>query len=414
MACADNRCKRMGPLVGVRVLDLSRVLAGPWATQGLADFGAEVIKIERPGIGDDTRAWGPPWLHADPQAQSAYFLSANRGKKSVAIDFTDARGAALVRELAQYADVVVENFKVGALKKYALDFESLSQLNPRLIYCSITGFGQTGPTAHLPGFDAMIQAQGGMMSLTGVMDNEPGAGPQKVGVAIADLMTGMYAQTAITAALVHRQSSGVGQWIDLSLLDCQVAMLANQALNYLVSGNVPQRLGNAHPNIVPYQSFACSDHMLMIAVGNDRQFAAFCQQIGHPEWATDSCFCTNAARVAHRALLVGLCAEILKTQPVAYWQALFDDANVPCGPINDLAQVFAHPQVQARSMQFCLNDADGAPVPQVANPVRFSNTPINYAQPPPRLGEHTDAVLASVLQRSVKEIAELREAGVLG
>lgn len=403
----------MGALAGIKVLDLSRVLAGPWATQGLADLGAEVIKIERPGSGDDTRAWGPPWLSSNPQAQSAYFLCANRGKKSVAIDFTDPRGAALVQQLAQHADVLVENFKVGALAKYGLDYVSLQRLNPRLIYCSITGFGQTGPMAHLPGFDAMIQAQGGLMSLTGAAAGEPGAGPQKVGVAIVDLMTGMYAQNAILAALWHRQSSGVGQWLDLSLLDCQVAMLANQASNYLVSGELPCRLGNAHPNIVPYQSFACSDQPLMLAVGNDRQFVAFCHAIEQPDWALDPRFASNTARVLHREALVALCADALKRQPAAHWLALFEQAQIPCGAINDLAQVFASPQTKARGMQFSMCASDGSAVPQVANPIRFSGTPITYGLAPPRLGEHTDQVLAEKLHQSDEDIQALRSAGVL-
>lgn len=403
----------MGPLAGIRVLDLSRVLAGPWATQGLADFGAEVIKIERPGSGDDTRAWGPPWLKLSPHDQSAYFLCANRGKKSVAIDFTDARGAALVKAMALHADVLVENFKVGGLEKYGLDYLSLQRLNPRLIYCSITGFGQTGPMAELPGFDAMIQAQGGLMSLTGAAAGEPGTGPQKVGVAIADLMTGMYAQSAIMAALWHRQSTGVGQWIDLSLFDCQVAMLANQASNYLVSGQVPTRLGNAHPNIVPYQSFACRDQALMLAVGNDRQFVAFCHAIKRPEWAVDPRFVSNAARVCHRDALVELCSEILKTQSASHWQELFEQANIPCGAINDLAQVFAHTQTQARGTRFTLTASDGSSVPQVANPVRFSATPVTYQLPPPHLGEHTDQVLRELLQWPDEHIQALRMAGVL-
>jgi crotonobetainyl-CoA:carnitine CoA-transferase CaiB-like acyl-CoA transferase len=420
----------MGPLAGIKVLDLSRVLAGPWAGQCLADFGAEVVKIERPGSGDDTRAWGPPWFGANTATsdaaapgsatpgESAYFLSANRGKKSVAIDITQPEGAALVQRLACQADIVLENFKVGGLAKYGLDFASLAALNPRLVVCSITGFGQTGPLAHLPGYDAMIQAQGGIMSLTGVPDGEPGAGPQKVGVAVADLMTGMYAVSAVLAALHHREKTGVGQHIDLSLLDTQVTWLANQALNYLVSTangqpSVPQRLGSAHPNIVPYQSFQTSDGYLTLAVGNDRQFASFCSVAGAPETASDPRFSSNAARVANRATLVPICAAWLASRSTATWLMQLAAANVPCGPINDIAQVFAHPQVQARGVQFDLAHASGQRVPQVANPVRFSTTPIAYHRAPPLLGQHTHEVLSTALGLSAHAIAALSAAGVV-
>jgi len=387
----------MGPLAGIRVLDLSRVLAGPWAGQCLADFGAEVIKIEKPDSGDDTRTWGPPWLDL-PTAntrQSAYFLSANRGKRGVAIDFTQPEGADLVRELAKRADVILENFKVGGLKKYGLDFDSLIALKPSLVVCSITGFGQTGPYADQPGYDAMIQAQGGIMSLTGVPDGEPGAGPQKIGVAVADLMTGMYAVSAVLAALLHARSTGIGQHIDLALLDTQVAWLANQALNYLVGGAVPKRLGTAHPNIVPYQSFASRDGFIMLAVGNDRQFESFCSAAGYAEIAQDERFKSNAMRVAHRHILVPMLEIWLAQQRTDYWLTLLASVNVPCGPINALNDVFEHPQVKARGLQIHL-PSHGVDVPQVANPVRFSRTPIEYRAAPPTLGQDTQAVLSEI------------------
>jgi crotonobetainyl-CoA:carnitine CoA-transferase CaiB-like acyl-CoA transferase len=407
----------MGPLAGIKVLDLSRVLAGPWASQCLADFGADVVKVEKPGLGDDTRAWGPPWFansdQPDAAAESAYFLSANRGKKSLALDFTDARGAALIRELAAQVDIVLENFKVGGLAKYGLDFATLSALNPRLIYCSITGFGQTGPMADLPGYDAMIQAQGGIMSLTGVPEGEPGAGPQKIGVAVADLMTGMYAVSAVLAALHHREKTGQGQHIDLSLLDTQVAWLANQSMNYLIGGEVPKRLGTAHPNIVPYQSFKTADGYLMLAIGNDRQFASFCAAAGHAELARDPRFASNAARVLHRDQLVPLCACWLAQFSTHSWLEKLSAAQVPCGPINDLAGVFAHPQVQARALRFNLPHANGLDVPQVANPVRFSATPIDYRQAPPTLGQHSREVLVENLGLSAAEIEELERSGVI-
>ena len=387
----------MGPLAGIRVLDLSRVLAGPWAGQCLADFGAEVIKIEKPGVGDETRTWGPPWLDL-PEAdtrQSAYFLSANRGKRAAAIDFTQAEGADLVRELVKQSDVVLENFKVSGLKKYGLDFDSLIALKPSLVVCSITGFGQTGPFAEQPGYDAMIQAQGGIMSLTGVPDGEPGAGPQKVGVAVADLMTGMYAVSAVLAALIHARSTGIGQHIDLALLDTQVAWLANQAMNYLVGGAVPQRLGTAHPNIVPYQSIATADGFIMLAVGNDRQFASLCTAAGHSDIALDARFQSNAARVANRQVLMPMLEAWMLLQSTDSWLAALAAVNVPCGPINDLARVFEHPQVKARGLQIEL-PSHGVQVPQVANPVRFSKTPIEYRAAPPMLGQDTAAVLAEI------------------
>ncbi|SHG87981.1 CaiB/BaiF CoA transferase family protein [Ferrimonas marina] len=379
-----------GPLNGVKVLDLSRILAGPWATQVLADYGAEVIKIERPGQGDDTRHWGPPFVEgADGARESAYFLCANRGKHSCELDITSEAGQQQIRRLVTQSDILVENYKVGGLAKYGLDYESLKALNPALIYCSITGFGQSGPDAERAGYDAMIQAMGGLMSLTGAPDSADSAdgGPQKVGVAVADLMTGMYAVSAILAALHHRQQSGQGQHIDLALLDTQVAWLANQASNFLVSGDVPQRMGTAHPNIVPYQAFAAKDGHLLLAVGNDRQFAECCRIVGRPEWAEDPCFATNAARVENRQALVARLAERLKQQGMDYWLTGFADAAVPCGPINTLDRVFEEPQVKHRELQFSLPHASVGSVPQVGNPVVFSDTPIQYHRAPPVLGQ---------------------------
>nr|WP_210413999.1 CaiB/BaiF CoA-transferase family protein [Luteithermobacter gelatinilyticus] len=376
-----------GPLSHVRVVDLSRVLAGPWATQMLGDLGAEVIKIEQPASarhpgGDDTRGWGPPFLeNADgTQGDAAYFLCANRNKDSRAIDFTTAEGQAQVRDLVRESDVVVENFKVGGLKKYGLDYDSLKQINPGLIYCSITGFGQSGPYAARPGYDFLIQGMGGLMSLTG----SPESGPQKVGVAIADLMTGMYASVAIVAALNHKERTGEGQHIDLALLDCQVAMLANQNMNYLIGGTPPGLLGNAHPNIVPYEAFATKDGHLILAVGNDGQFARFAALIGRDDWAADSRFKTNAARVQHRDLLIPLIGEVLREKTTADWIAALEDINVPCGPVNRLDQVFEDPQVKHRGLLRELMREDGTCIPTVANPIKFSRTPVTYRKAPPK------------------------------
>ncbi|MBS0366483.1 MAG: CoA transferase [Proteobacteria bacterium] len=405
------------PLQGVRVLDLSRVLAGPWATQLLADFGAEVIKVEEPRHGDDTRRWGPPWLAArdgSATGESAYYLSTNRGKRSVAIDLAQPEGARLVRELALQSDVLVENFKVGGLARYALDYRSLCGLHPQLIYCSITGFGQDGPRAGLPGYDAMIQAMGGLMSITGVPDGQPGAGPQKVGVAVADIMTGMYAVSAILGALYERTRSGAGQHIDLALLDTQIAWLANQGLNYLVGGQAPRRQGTGHPNIVPYQAFATHDGHLMLAVGNDRQFADFCAAAGCAHLAGDARFASNAARVAHREELLALLQPVLRQYTSAEWLRRLNEAGVPCGPINDIAQAFAEPQVQSRGMHLDLPHPLAGSVPGVRNPVRYSRTPLQYVQAPPLLGADTDAVLGERLGLPAAELQRLRARGVLG
>ena len=393
----------MSALSGLRVLDLSRVLAGPWAGQMLADLGADVVKIERPGSGDDTRAWGPPYLRdADGRdtSEAAYFLCANRNKRSLAIDLTTAEGQVRVRELVANADVLIENFKVGGLAGYGLDYASLSVLNPRLIYCSITGFGQDGPYAQRAGYDFMIQALGGMMSVTGRAEGEPGAGPVKVGVAVTDILTGLYASNAILAAVVERERSGLGQHIDLSLLDVQVACLANQSLNYLTTGIPPKRMGNAHPNIVPYQDFPSADGDFILTVGNDSQFRRFCSVAGHPEWAEDPRFATNAQRVAHRDLLIPLIRQVTVFRTTDQWMADLEQAGVPCGPINDLAQVFADPQVLARGLKVRMAHPLSGEVDLVANPIRLSRTPVEYRLAPPLLGEHAAQILRDWLGRA--------------
>jgi crotonobetainyl-CoA:carnitine CoA-transferase CaiB-like acyl-CoA transferase len=406
-----------GPLQGIVVLDLSRVLAGPWATQALADYGAEVIKIEKPGVGDDTRQWGPPWLKdrsGRDTAESAYYLATNRGKKSVAIDLAHPAGQDLVRHLARDADVVVENFKVGGLAKYGLSYADLAAVNGRLVYVSISAFGQDGPDAAGPGYDAMIQAMGGLMSVTGVADGEPGAGPQKVGVAVADLMCGMYAVSSVLAALLERQQSGLGQYIDLALLDTQVAWLANQNMNYLIGGASPSRQGTAHPNIVPYQAFATLDGFLMLSVGNDGQFARFCAAAGRPEVAMDPRYATNRSRLAHRRELVAVVQEMLQTRTTAAWLDRLRAASVPCGPINDLAQVFAEPQVQHRGMRIDLPHPTAGTVPGVRNPAVFSRTPLEYRRAPPELGADTNAVLRDRLGLQPARLEELRKIGAIG
>ena len=399
-----------GPLSHLTVLDLSRVLAGPWCTQLLADLGAEVIKIEKPGSGDDTRSWGPPFLkdrEGRETGEAAYYLACNRGKKSVAVDFTQSEGQAIVRDLARAADVVVENFKVGGLRKYGLDYASLATVNPRLVYCSITGFGQTGPYAERAGYDFMIQGMGGFMSVTGERDDAPGGGPQKAGIAVADLMTGMYAATAVLAAIAHREREGIGQYIDTSLFDTQIAMMATLDMNYLVSGTPPGRAGNAHQSIVPYQVFACADGHLILAVGNDGQFARFCDAAGKPEWRADPRFATNAGRVQRRDILVPMIAELMLERTQRDWLSALEVVGVPCGPINRLDQVFADPQAKARGMRIDLPHPLSGTVPQVANPLNFSATPLTYTQAPPLLGEHTEAVLAGRLGLSKQSLADL-------
>lgn len=405
-----------GALSHIRVLDLSRVLAGPWASQILGDLGAEVLKIERPGAGDDTRGWGPPYAEAaDGSArEAAYFLTTNRNKSSVAIDMGTGEGAALIRRLAAESDVVIENFKVGGLKKYGLDQESLRALNPRLIYCSITGFGQTGPYAPRAGYDFMIQAMGGLMSVTGEPDEVPGGGPVKVGVALVDVMTGLYATIGVLAALAHRERTGEGQHIDLALLDVSVATLANQAMNYLVSGKAPGRMGNAHPNIVPYQAFATQDGHLVLAIGNDEQFRRFAVEAGHPEWSTDPRFATNAQRVANRAALVPLVAGAVATRTTDDWIAALESKAVPCGPINTLDRVFADPQVQARGLARQIAHPALGSVPTVANPLNLSATPVAYARAAPGLGADTDETLGRLLGLDDATLADLRKRGVIG
>ena len=405
-----------GALSNLRVLDLSRVLAGPWAGQMLADLGADVIKVERPGSGDDTRHWGPPFLRdgeGRDTSEAAYYLCANRNKRSLTVDFTRAEGQRIVRELAAQSDVLLENFKVGGLAAYGLDYASLREINPRLIYCSITGFGQHGPYAPRAGYDFMIQGLGGLMSLTGRAADEAGAGPVKVGVALTDILTGLHATVAVLAALNHRHSSGAGQHIDLALLDVQVACLANQALNYLTTGVAPRRLGNAHPNIVPYQDFPTADGDFILTVGNDGQFRKFCAVAGHPEWAEDPRFASNAARVAHRGELIPLIRQATVFRTTAEWVGALEEAGVPCGPINDLAQVFSDPQVLARGLRVDLPHPLAGSVPGVASPLRLSATPVEYRHAPPLLGEHSEQVLRERLGLDGAAIAALRAQGVI-
>jgi len=389
-------------LEGIRVLDLTRVLAGPWCTQNLADLGADVIKVEKPGVGDDTRSWGPPFLKARDGSETpdaAYFLAANRGKRSIAVDIASNEGQSIIRELALKSDIVVENFKVGQLKKYGLDYDSLAAINPRLIFCSVTGFGQTGPWARRPGYDFMIQGLGGLMSVTGEADDRPGGGPQKAGVAVVDLFTGMYATQAILAALFHRERTGAGQYIDVALLDVQVATMANMNSNFLVSGKPPKRWGNAHPNLVPYQAFKAADQWIIIAVGNDEQFRRLCEAGGRAQLAEDTRFIRMPDRIRNREVLIPLLADMVAPQSGQHWIDTLEKAGVPCGPINDLAQVFDNPQVQAREMRIAIEREDAGPVPLVRNPVRFSQTPTVARRAPPRLGEHTEDVLREVLGR---------------
>ena len=409
-----------GPLTHIKVLDMSRVLAGPWCGQLLADLGAEVVKIERPagadGLGgDDTRAWGPPYLK-DAQgrdtSEAAYYLSANRGKQSLTLDISTPQGQEVIRRLAARSDVLIENYKTGQLKKYGLDYASLKQANPRLIYCSITGFGQTGPYAHRPGYDYIIQGMGGLMSITGERDDLPGGGPQKVGVAVTDLMTGMYAGVAILAALSSREQTGQGQYVDMALLDVQVAMLANMNMNYLTTGDSPKRAGNAHQNLVPYQVFECADGHVIIAAGNDSQFTRFCAVGGMPELASDPRFSVNPQRVRNRDTLVPLLAVMMMRKTKDAWIAELEAAGVPCGPINTLADAHANPQVMARGLRIDLRHPAAGTIPMVANPIRYSGTPLEYNAAPPLLGQHTDQVLAT-LGYTPAEIEQLHSANIL-
>ena len=405
-----------GALSGIRVLDLSRVLAGPWASQTLADLGAEVIKIERPGAGDDTRGWGPPFAKdeaGNDTTEAAYYLTANRGKKSLTVDITKPEGQEIVRNLAAQSDVVLENFKVGGLAKYGLDYTSLAKINAKLVYCSITGFGQDGPYKDRPGYDFMIQGMGGLMSITGAPDEAPGGQPMKVGVAVADIFTGLYATIGILSALRHRDATGEGQHIDLALLDVQTAVLANQAMNYLTTGVAPGRLGNAHPNIVPYEAFPSADGYLILAVGNDSQFKSFCEVAGLNDLPADTRYATNRSRVANRETLVPMIRRAMVTKTTDEWIAVLEKANVPCGPINTLDRVFDNPQVQHRGMIRYLDHPVAGKVPTVANPIKFSKTPISGETSAPMLGQHSDEILRKVADLSDEQIKKLRSAGII-
>jgi crotonobetainyl-CoA:carnitine CoA-transferase CaiB-like acyl-CoA transferase len=400
-----------GPLSHIRVLDLSRVLAAPWTGQNLADLGAEVIKVERPGKGDDSRAFAPPFLK-DPEgkdtAEAAYFAAANRGKKSITLDLSKPEGQSIVRDLAARSDVLLENYKFGDLARYGLGYDDLKTINPRLIYCSVTGFGQTGPDREKPGYDFMIQGMGGLMSITGERDDLPGGGPQRVGVPIVDMMTGMYASIAVCAAIAHRAETGVGQHLDLALLDTQVAFLANQAMNYLATGDVPQRIGNAHPNIVPYQTFKTADGDIILACGNDNLFKKFCEVAGCQELAKDERFFTNSKRVENRVAITELLAVVFGKRTTRDWVSALEAAGVACGPINNIKQVFEEPQVIARGMRIELPHPTAGTVPLVASPMKFSATPIEHKLPPPTLGQHTDEILRDVLGLDAAAIAKLR------
>ena len=406
-----------GPLVGYKVLDMSRVLAGPWAGQMLADMGAEVIKIERPIVGDDTRHWGPPYLKdkaGNNTEDAAYYFCANRGKQSVTVDITQPQGQQIIRQLAAQADVLIENYKVGGLKKYGLDYESLAAINPRLVYCSITGFGQTGPYADRPGYDFLIQGMGGLMSVTGEPTDANGhGGPVRAGVAVTDLFSGMYAANAIQGALLERHSSNLGQHIDIGLLDVQAAVLANQASNYLVGGDVPGRIGNSHPNIVPYQAFATADGHLILAVGNDGQFQRFCEVIHQPQLAQDNRYESNRTRVENRESLCSLISELMKAANTKDWLQRLESRNVPCGPINTIDQVFAEPQILARGMLISMVDTRGGEIPLVANPINYSRSTIDYTVPPPELGSSTESILGEYLEYSALDIAALRNKSVI-
>jgi formyl-CoA transferase len=404
------------PLSHIRVLDLTRVLAGPWAAQNLADLGAEVIKIERPGTGDDTRSWGPPWLKdesGNDTRESAYFLSVNRGKKSMTVDISKPEGQALIRKLVAHSDVLLENYKVGDLKRYGLAYDDLRTVNPGLIYCSVTGFGQSGPYANRPGYDFVFQGMGGLMSITGERDELPGGGPQKVGIAVTDVVTGMYASLAVTAAITFRQISGMGQYVDMALFDSIVAFNANQILNFWVSGNIPKRWGNAHVNITPYEVFPSADGFIILAVGNDSQFASFCTAAGRTELATDARFKTNPDRLKHRDALIPIVKGLIRERLSRQWIRDLEAANVPCGAINNMQEVFEDPHVQARGMRVDIPHPLSGTVPSVASPMRFSETPVTYDRPPPLLGQHTDEILRDLLGLDRDEITRLRDAKIV-
>jgi crotonobetainyl-CoA:carnitine CoA-transferase CaiB-like acyl-CoA transferase len=399
-------------LAGIRVLDMSRILAGPWAGQLLGDYGADVVKIERPDSGDDTRQWGPPWLDGVEGGESAYFLSTNRNKRSLTVDFTSEQGCELLKALASKADILIENYKVGTLARYGLGPEQLLADNPRLIYCSISSFGQSGSRSAEPGYDAMIQSSAGLMSITGPPPEQPG-GPQKVGVAVSDIMAGMYACTAVLAALNSRTHSGRGQHIDVPLYDSQVAWLANQSMNYLVGGSVPQRMGTAHPNLVPYQVFATADGELMLAVGNDQQFARCCKTMNLEELASDARFQTGKARIANRDELIALLQRQLLKRPTADWLLALGEAGVPAGPVNDIGEVLSNEHAQERRLVRKVRNSHGSTVPLVANPVAFEQTPVENYRAPPILGEHAHEVLREWLGYSAQQIASLQDANVI-
>ncbi|MEP6701901.1 MAG: CaiB/BaiF CoA-transferase family protein [Betaproteobacteria bacterium] len=406
----------MTSLSHITVLDLSRILAGPWCSQLLADLGATVLKIEHPVRGDDTRSWGPPFLNdlaGNETREAAYYLGVNRNKQSVAVDFTRAEGQEILIALARDADVMLENYKVGGLAKYGLDYEAVRRVNPDIVYCSVTGFGQDGPYAKSAGYDFMIQGMGGLMSITGERDELPGGGPQKVGVAVADIMTGLYATIGIQSALIHRDRTGEGQHVDMALLDTQVAMIANLNMNYLLSGKVPGRMGNAHANIVPYQAFPCADGHIILAVGNDNQFEKFCRIAKHPDISADPRFRSNSDRVRNRDDLVPMLTEIIKARTMRDWIDACDAAQVPCGPINRLDQVFADPQVVHRGMRIDMPHPLSGSVPQVVNPIKLSKTPLEFHSAPPLLGQHTAQVLAQRLGYDEARIAALAERGVI-
>jgi len=405
-----------GPLSHIRVLDLSRVLAGPWAGQNLADLGAEVIKVERPKAGDDSRAFGPPWMK-DPAGrdttESAYFMSANRGKKSITVNLTHPEGQRIVRELAAKCDVLIENYKVGDLDRYGLGYQDLSALNPRLVYCSVTGFGQTGPYRERPGYDFMAQGMGGLMSISGEPDGVPGGGPMRAGVPVIDIFAGMYATIAICAAVAHRAETGRGQHLDVALFDSCLALLANQGETYLATGENPERIGNTHPTIVPYQVFRSADGAVILACGNDNLFGKFCAVAGCEALVKDPRFAGNGDRVKNRNLLVPVLAEIFGKRTTADWVSALDAAGVPCGPINTLSQAFAEPQAQARGMKFTLPHPLAGEVPLIGSPMKFSGTPIKHELPPPLLGQHSDEILCGLLGMSTEDVARLRAAGAI-